>query len=355
MPRFAVFFAMLYGMSLAALALWGIVPPPPWFLLLGSVLFLVPLAYLLTRAGLLLAHSAAGASPWLPMVALATGLVLTGVYGRLLATVPIVFTVFLGVVGITFRQGRISFPPTLIASLLIIALGYMSVFALNYLCAILTFDGLRDATLWHIDLTAYRWLLGVEPDGGAIFPLVRNPLLFTYLENAYHFMFAGIPLAVFVLHATGGEVRAFIRALFACYFVALTIFLLFPALGPTMAYPHLFDPAYAHTQTYDLMRQAATEYAALRSKGPFTGIAYFVAFPSLHVAVAVVVQAFLYRSRAHFWLFLPVNALVLPATVLLGHHYLLDLPAGVLLAVAVLAAPALKRAGMLLRWPGGTV
>jgi hypothetical protein len=66
-------------------------------------------------------------------------------------------------------------------------------------------------------------------------------------------------------------------------------------------------------------------------------------------AVAVLVQVFLYRSRAHFWLFLPINLLVVPTTVALGYHYLLDVPAGVLLASAILAMPERNRARGLLR------
>src|SRR5262249_1606838 len=127
------------------------------------------------------------------------------------------------------------------------------------------------------------------------------------------------------------------------------IFLLFPTIGPTLADPNLFSKAYEYTQTYAIMRQMAAEYMALQGSGTLMGLGYFVALPSLHVAVAVLVQAFLYRSRTHFWLFLPINLLVAPATVALGYHYLLDVPAGVLLASAILAIPARKRAHRLLR------
>ena len=157
-------------------------------------------------------------------------------------------------------------------------------------------------------------------------------------------MFIGIPLAIFVLHSSGGEPRTFIRALFSCYFVALLIFLLFPTIGPTLADPNLFSTAYEHTQTYALTRLMAAEYTALQGSGVLSGLGYFVALPSLHVAVAVLVQVFLYRSRVHFWLFLPINLLVVPATIVLGYHYLLDVPAGVLLASAILAMPARNRA-----------
>src|SRR5689334_7100055 len=96
MRMWVQFFAGLYGLGLAGLALRGIFPLPPWFFLLGSVLFVVPLGYLLTRAGHVLAQRVPAASPWIPWIAIASGLVLLGIYGQLLAAAPIVFLAFLG-------------------------------------------------------------------------------------------------------------------------------------------------------------------------------------------------------------------------------------------------------------------
>jgi hypothetical protein len=344
MRTWVCYIAALYGLCFAGLATRGAFLLPPWFFLLGSVVFVVPLGCLLACAGDLLARHIPERSPWAPWIAIAIGLVLVGIYSDLLAAFPIVFLVCLGVVGVTMRRGRMILARPVCASLLALGLGYAAVFALNYLCASLTAHTIHDATLWRMDLAVYRWLFNAPADGGGVFPLVRHPVLFVYLENAYFCMFAGIPLTIFVLHATGGQAGSFIRALFTCYLVALVIFLVFPTLGPTLAAPQLFDKAYIHTHTYDMIRQTAAEYTALRGGGLAKGSAYFVALPSMHVAVAVLVQVFLYRSRAHFWLFLPVNALVVPATVALGYHYLLDVPAGALLAAGVLAAPAIVHA-----------
>jgi hypothetical protein len=296
----------------------------------------------------MLAQSVPDDSPWMPWVALIVGLVLVGIYGQLLALVPVVFLVFLGAIGFLIWRKRAASVFRAYASLLLIGLGYVSVFAWNELCASLTLHSIRDPILRDMDLAIYRWLLHTPADGADIFPLIRYPLLLLFLENAYQCMFIGIPLVIFVLHSSGGEPRAFIRALFTCYFVALLIFLLFPTIGPTLADPNLFSKAYEHTQTYALTRLMAAEYMALQGSGALSGLGYFVALPSLHVAVAVLVQVFLYRSPVHFWLFLPINLLVVPATVALGYHYLLDVPAGVLLASAILAIPARNRARGLL-------
>jgi hypothetical protein len=349
MRAWAQFFAVLYGIALAGLAMCGQLAPPPWFFFVGAVAFIVPLGYLFLWVGDMLAQSIPEESPWMPWVAIATSLVLVGTYGQLLAIVPIVFLVFLGAIGFLIWRKRADGVFRAYASLLLIGLGYVSVFAWNELCASLTLHAIRDPILRDMDLAIYRWLLHTPADGAEIFPLIRYPPLLLYLDNAYQCMFIGIPLVIFVLHSSGGEPRAFIQALFSCYFVALLIFLLFPTIGPTLADPKLFSKAYEHTQTYEMIRQMTAEYKALQGTGALSGLGYFVALPSLHVAVAVLEQVFLYRSRAHFWLFLPINLLVVPATVVLGYHYLLDVPAGVLLASAVLAMPARNRARGLLR------
>jgi hypothetical protein len=343
MRVWALFFAVLYGVALAGLAMRGQLAPPPWFFFVGAVAFVVPLGYLFLWVGDMLARCVPDGSPWMSWVAILTGLVLVGIYGQLLAIVPVVFLVFLAAIGFLIWRKRAGGVFRAYASLLLIGLGYVSVFAWNELCASLTLHAIRDTILRDMDLAIYLWLLHTPADGAEIFPLIRYPLLLLFLENAYQCMFIGIPLVIFVLHSSGGEPSAFIRALFTCYFVALLIFLLFPTIGPTLADPNLFSKAYEHTQTYALTRLMAAEYTALQGSGALSGLGYFVALPSLHVAVALLVQVYLYRSPVHFWLFLPINLLVVPATVALGYHYLLDVPAGVLLACAILAMPARNR------------
>jgi hypothetical protein len=99
MRAWAQFFAVLYGVAIAGLAIRGQFAPPPWYFFVGAVAFIVPLGYLFLWVGDMLAQSVPKGSPWLPWVAIAAGLVLVGIYGQPLAIVPIVFLVFLGAVG----------------------------------------------------------------------------------------------------------------------------------------------------------------------------------------------------------------------------------------------------------------
>jgi len=62
------------------------------------------------------------------------------------------------------------------------------------------------------------------------------------------------------------------------------------------------------------------------------------AFPSIHVGAAVFLCLFDFRhgSRTRAWLYLPLVLLIALATVLLRYHYVIDLLAGVLIAVAAM-------------------
>ena len=140
------------------------------------------------------------------------------------------------------------------------------------------------------------------------------------------------------------DVIEFYRLTFACYVIGLLVFLLYPAVAPDVYYPESLRADYLGTSTAALGRNLAADYSALGRGLPLNGFGYFVALPSLHVAMALLSQALLHAFPLHFWTFLPVNLLLIVSTVVLGHHYVVDVPAGALLAAFVLAAHrALRR------------
>ncbi|MBL0313388.1 MAG: phosphatase PAP2 family protein [Holophagaceae bacterium] len=110
-----------------------------------------------------------------------------------------------------------------------------------------------------------------------------------------------------------------------CFFCCYGIFWLFPTVGP-----HYFFPPHLGPQLYD-------GYV-------FNHLLYFLtsggeiragAFPSSHIAVALLLT--LLTRREAPGLFLPlalITALMLPAVVYLRAHYLLDVPAGILVGLA---------------------
>ncbi len=63
-----------------------------------------------------------------------------------------------------------------------------------------------------------------------------------------------------------------------------------------------------------------------------------IAFPSFHVAWAVLTTYAALPVRRLFWAVAALNVLVVASTVLLGWHYLVDVPAGLLLGALSLYA-----------------
>ena len=53
----------------------------------------------------------------------------------------------------------------------------------------------------------------------------------------------------------------------------------------------------------------------------------------MHVSVAMFLQVLLRPYRFIFWIFLPINILIIISTVILGYHYFLDVPAGIIVAM----------------------
>lgn len=174
-----------------------------------------------------------------------------------------------------------------------------------------------------------------------MFPLFRCEGCFQLLESAYVVLFSEIFAVIFVLHKNGYSAHLFLRSLFLCYFVGLLVFVLFPAVGPCIYFPETFSSAYHNTATFKLMHGMYAEFEALKHGAPLKGLGYFVALPSLHVAVAFLLQRFLSPFRVHFWMFIPVNTLIVLSTFNLGYHYVIDIPAGIISANDFLSRPSL--------------
>jgi membrane-associated phospholipid phosphatase len=252
--------------------------------------------------------------------------------------VKLALLILLGLLGWHACAGRIRLPAVVGTCLLLVPI-FGTVFHLNYLFAFDVADRLRDADLFATDLAAYSWWSGTPTDGRGLFPLVTSEWAFRVFENAYAILFVEVLVVVLVYVERGLPVGRFVWPMTACYVGGLVTFWFFPVVGPCIQYPESIRPLPADSITYSLMRGMDVEFDAVRHGGPLNGMAYFVAVPSLHVAMALLMQIALAPSRGHFWVMLPVNVLMALSTVVLGYHYLLDVPAGVAL-VAIVLAPA---------------
>jgi hypothetical protein len=334
--RLCGWLAIPYGASLLAAQQIGIRALPPWEILLPLSGVAVPYAYCLTRL-LLRVGDRLGSRPALvPAGAVLAGLLVVIAappLGDRLGWVLALFYVLLAVDARRFAPGYVH---GLVAALVAVSLGLGAVCNVNYLLAPGAAAALNDPALMRLDLALYAWLLGGPVSYPALFPLVRSPAAFHVLEAAYQLLFAELLVVVLALLWVRGDPGPFLRTVFLSYFVGVIAFAVYPAVGPCIHYPESFAPAFEPTATHHLMRELAAEFDRAAAGRPGSGLAYFIAVPSLHAALAVICQRFLTGSRFLFWSFLPVNVAVLLSTVLLGYHYVVDVPCGIALAAAAM-------------------
>lgn len=229
-------------------------------------------------------------------------------------------------------------------SFVIVAAGFGVVSNLNYLALKQVIGRLHDPSLYQSDLAIYRFLFRAPIDYHGLFPLIRFNTLFNIFQNAYLMLFFGTFLVLFIVSYSRESIFRFLCAFFCCYLIGIMVFLIYPTVGPFVCYPESFTPGYRDSLTYKVMQAVINGYQSVKQQSAQpTGVGYFVSLPSLHVAVAVVLQYFSKYSRFHFWMFIPISVGLIGSTVFLGYHYLLDVPAGILLALGVIFLPRLRR------------
>ena len=332
-----------YLLTAAALVVVGVTPTIGWTLFPVLLLFALPFAYGLARGLFLVGTLLRERRSLVPPVGIALGIAVTWCYRLQNPVFLLCCLLLLAIVGVDCRRDRARLR-YLAAVLGTVFVGFRTVNNLNYLLARLTFDRVHDPALRDLDLAIYRSLVsGVRYEG--LFPLTDSAVWFHLFENAYMMVFPEAIVVLVVLHLTGSDVVGFFKRTFACYGIGLLVAMTYPAVSPCVYYPESFRASYDGTLAAALGHGLAADYAALRRGLPLNGAGYFVAVPSMHVAMAVILQASLAVSRVHFWTFLPVNLLLVLSTVALGQHYLIDVPAGLLLGLIVLA--------LRWRWPGG--
>jgi PAP2 superfamily len=329
--------AAAYLATMVGVAAIGLVPTVPWGFLALMTMVVLPLAIFLAEIGYLVeARCARHHVPLVP-IALALGVAVTWLHRLQAPLVQIVAAGILLWMGVGIARRRVAWIGPVVWSLGVLTLGYGTIWNLNYVAARAAVGSVHDAVLRDIDLAWYGWLGGRPLTTiRGLFPLTDSRATFTLLENAYAMLFTEVGLVIFVLIRARASLPRFFVTLFSCYAIGLLVFVVYPTVGPCIFEPDSFRAAFHDTFTYTLMQRMAQEYAAVGGGATGKGAAYFVALPSLHVAVATILQRALAVSRAHFWMMAPVNLFLVVSTVVLGYHYLVDVPAGV--AVGLLVA-----------------
>ena len=171
-------------------------------------------------------------------------------------------------------------------------------------------------------------LFGSQPSWAWIrawpWPWLSWTLHLGYLS--YYFILAAAPLGLWLSGRRDGARRTTLLMM-STFYVCYTVFLCFPVAGPRYTFPRAENAA------------AVTLPALLTWRLLEGGAAWGTAFPSSHVAVALV------ASVSAAWSWRALGAVLVPATLLLAQgtvygqfHYAVDALAGVALAALVLVA-----------------
>jgi membrane-associated phospholipid phosphatase len=155
----------------------------------------------------------------------------------------------------------------------------------------------------------------------------QNAQLTAVLQVAYisyYFMPIALGASLF-LRDKRGEFETAVFTIILCFYLSYIGYMLYPAVGPRFTLAHL--------QTTDLQAGPMTLWIQ-RSLNSLEHNKTD-AFPSGHTAVALVslFLAWKYRQRALFRVLVPAVSALIVSTVYLRYHYVIDVIAGMLLAL----------------------
>jgi len=156
------------------------------------------------------------------------------------------------------------------------------------------------------------------------------PWLSEIFCGAYYAYYFFVPAMLFTVLLTRGYATAerVILSTTLCFFGCYTLFWLFPVVGP-----HYWFPPHTGPQLYQ--GYIFNHLLFLFTSG---GEVPAAAFPSSHIAVALLLTIQAHRVAPRLFPFmLVVTILMCPAVVYLRAHYLVDVPAGILVGLLVTA------------------
>ena len=201
---------------------------------------------------------------------------------------------------------------------------YTQTGAMNHILS----PGFHDDWLRQLD----RALFGCDPavDFARVFPQAVIAEFMHAVYFSYYLLFPGLALLLYLRRMPRALDDYFSTLCGAFYFCCL-VFVLFPVAGPVDLRPPPL-PGAVFPRIMDYI------YRWFELPGG--------AFPSSHVAVAVIVLVYALKyARGWAGLYLPACLGVLPATVYCSYHYAVDVIAGGVVALAALAIARRRQAG----------
>jgi membrane-associated phospholipid phosphatase len=319
--------------AIAALLRVGLRPVVPWAFL-AYVALLLPVAWVasLTVSSFAPPRLRAG---WYMAVGVVALIASSLLHGPILLWIEELLLLAFATMLLAKRPGTDVI--TTLLGVLGVLLGNLGVWSGQYVLLHAAGHRMLDAAFRQVDVSVYGLLAGRTVPYERLFPLVSNPWLLRIAETAYLSFFFQIFLLCFLLGRSPVRQAEYLLRMFASYAVGMSIFLVMPVAGPALAFPGSLGPVLDHTVLRTLMMAGQQEFDAVRlGQQPVTGFGNFVAFPSLHTAMAVLFLSTLWSEhRPVFWLLLPVNLVLIGATFAVGFHYLVDAAAGLVMGAVV--------------------
>lgn len=184
------------------------------------------------------------------------------------------------------------------------------------------FDGEFDAVIVNID----TWVFGVLPN--ILVQQYVTPLFTEIMQISYGIYWITIPLggAIFYLNKKYDLFERLLHYVTLTFFISYFCFIFFPVAGPRFYIADQITADYQGLFLTTLLRNFVNE-AAYRGG----------AFPSSHVAVALVILIFVwtYKPKTAIFVFLPLVVALSLATVYGQYHYFADVIAGLFLAMMI--------------------
>ena len=202
------------------------------------------------------------------------------------------------------------------------------------ICVIILFDSLEWVVHYvnpkDIDLVLVRLdyiIFGNHPT--VMLEAIMNPFLTDILQAAYSTYYF-LPVVFGIALIRDKQKKEFDRSLFLilfCFYLSYLGYIIWPALGPRFALDHLQTQRLEGFFIAEPLQNLLNRLEGIKRD----------AFPSGHTGVALTVLYLAYKyKRTLFRIYLPVVGLLLLSTVYCRYHYVVDVIAGVILAITAI-------------------
>ncbi len=217
--------------------------------------------------------------------------------------------------------------------------GVLLVFAYNDIIASVHFSFAYDSTFDAMD----KWILRGSSVADLAHWAVQTfpPSFFRFLELTYFGLFPQMGAAMVLIALNDGKSRSlqYVGTILMAYYLTLAVFFFWPSQGPYYLRPTDFSQHSANVQA-DLIQKILVARALARwNQVPlhFISADYFIGFPSMHIALPLIVMWFLRRWRRMVIALCVYDILLVASMLLLEWHYIVDMIGGVLVAGAAIA------------------